>query len=185
MRTRGTKNEKRADEVHSETTTRKLQQCEWAADFRGLAMDAGRQPSEKNLDILDILDALQKSSGNFAGFQEGPRGPRGRLGGRSEVGGRKSGGREWTARWQRDWKEGVERVRKYLAFLALLALLQESSGNLSVFKIAQGCQVAALGIADFGLGNADCGSKTCCPLSEASVQLKPLRSLAKFTHGVC
>jgi hypothetical protein len=38
----------------------------------------------------------------------------------------------------------VARVRKYLALLALLASLQESSGNLEVFKIAQGCQVAAL-----------------------------------------
>jgi hypothetical protein len=43
----------------------------------------------------------------------------------------------------------MERVRKYLALLAFLASLQDSSGNVSAFKIAQGCQVAALERARF------------------------------------
>ena len=33
---------------------------------------------------------------------------------------------------------------KYVAILAILAMLQESSRNLGVFKIAQECQVAML-----------------------------------------
>jgi hypothetical protein len=69
------KMKKRGDEVHSETTARKSQQCEATADLRGLARDAGRQPSENNLDILDILDALEKSSGNLQVSKRATRGP--------------------------------------------------------------------------------------------------------------
>jgi hypothetical protein len=57
------------------TTARKSQQCEATADLRGLARDAGRQPSENNLDILDILDALEKSSGNLQILKRATRGP--------------------------------------------------------------------------------------------------------------
>jgi hypothetical protein len=44
-----------------------------------------------------------------------------------------------------DWSDkSASECEKYLAFLALLASLQESPGNLRVFKDAQGCQVALL-----------------------------------------
>jgi hypothetical protein len=53
------------------------------------------------------------------------------------------------------WPRGVyalscargDAYEKHLAFLALLASLQDFSGNSSVFKDAQGCQVALLQMA--------------------------------------
>jgi hypothetical protein len=57
--------EKRAQEVHSETTTQKSQQGEARAGLMGLVKDAGSQPSENNLRILSLFDPLEKSSGNL------------------------------------------------------------------------------------------------------------------------
>jgi hypothetical protein len=78
-----------AHEVHSETTTRKSQQCEATGGFRGRAMDAGSQPSENNLDILDILAPLEKSSGNLQVFK-------------------RAQGAQWTP-WEEGGKVGIRR----------------------------------------------------------------------------
>jgi hypothetical protein len=90
--------EKRAHEVHSETTTQKSQQGEANAGLKDLVMDAECQPSEKNLRILSIFDPLEKSPGNLQVFKRRTRGASCAL----EVGDRKSGGQESAVRWRNE-----------------------------------------------------------------------------------
>jgi hypothetical protein len=73
--------EKRAHEVHSETTARKSQQGEATAGLMGLAMDGGSQPSGKKPAHLEHLEPLGKILGEFAGFEEAHKGRKWRLGG--------------------------------------------------------------------------------------------------------
>jgi hypothetical protein len=80
---------KSVHEVHSDTTARKAMQGEATAGVRGLARDAGRQPSENNLRLLDLFDPLDNSSGNLQCFKRRTRGASGALD-EMEVGIRKA-----------------------------------------------------------------------------------------------
>jgi hypothetical protein len=65
---------------------------------------------------------------------------------------------DWEDRGTREGvptSHGRWRVSSREKDLAFLALLQETSGNLHVFKNAQGCQVAMLGIAEGGFRIAE------------------------------
>jgi hypothetical protein len=119
-----------AHEVHSETTTRKSQQCEATASFRGLAMEAGSQPSEKNLRILDIFDPLEKSSGNLQVFKRVTRGAMDALEGSRGAG---------VGSRHKERLVGQVRCKceKYVAVLAMLAMLRKNQGMLDG-KVAKG-----------------------------------------------